>query len=1063
MASTSSSQWINVSANTPCPICRRSDWCSVTRDGSLALCRREASPLANHGVDSGGVDYWIYNLKGESIDYSTRSIIVPPSDKRPARADAETLDKVYRAILGHLVLSRDHKQNLLVRGLSENEIERRLYRTWPKKGRAKIARAIAEKFGDEICSRIPGLYLKEDDADSSNRWWSLTGQAGLIIPVRNHKNQIVGLRDRVDEPRDGGKYRWISSANYEGASSGSPLHFPGTDAQISDLDEIDFTEGELKADIATVLSGRYTVSLPGVKNWVAAIQALKELGIRRVRLAFDEDFRTNPHVAEALYNFAGALLNNEVEVSIAIWNKSAGKGIDDVLAAGNTDAIDVKDDSSGDLLAFLKNNLEEIKANDPSSIDVRIQKAIDHLGTSAEFEKRSYSTEWLEGQKTLESLWLVRDFKGAHWINEYAPILKKRGAVKFVNKMIDKYIEEQQREQALLGGLSSNSDAPSDDANDDSLFKKYVEDAPVNGHYRLHPNWIVNQGGVSYQNAKIPENILPVPALVDHVLKDIATGDELISVRWKRNKTTTAWDQIIAPRASFANSRKIIDFATAGLPVNSCNAALASRYLSEIESTNSEEIPLNYVSSQCCWQKTDSGKLAGFLFGENYLRNSKIEDQKMIKYHPLEGGDNQLVSGLHARGSLEAWKDAVKLIEDKPKALLALFASIASPLLPLFNAPNFVVDFSGLTSQGKTSVLRLAASVWGNPDEMTPSTFLFTWDATRVWIERAAATFGNLPLILDDTKRAKFKNMIAQILYDFTSGHGKGRGSLKGVQTSLHWNSILLSTGEQQITDFSEDGGTHTRGFSIWCEKGPFDGTDSETGKLVIALNREVCLNYGHAGPAILQWLLDNQEEIAGLREIYEAAVEEFSNKSKDNSIASRTAKYFAMIRIGAVLAKRVLGIPQKFEFIDVSTVLWSQISQEASRGDRSIDALSDLYDWATSNKDAFYSRSGESQRTPSGGFIGRCDWKDDPDWEYIAFIPKRVKEFLDNAGYDSKSIVRIWVDKKWLEIDGVKRNTKNIRIGNTVSKMLYFSRETINSILEIEDNDSNLLRMEAF
>src|SRR5262249_9142027 len=151
-------------------------------------------------------------------------------------------------------------------------------------------------------------------------------------------------------------------------------------------------------------------------------------------------------------------------------------------------------------------------------------------------------------------------------------------------------------------------------------------------------------------------------------------------------------------------------------------------------------------------------------------------------------------------------------------------------------------DFSGPTSQGKTTTLRLAASCWGCPDETQQSAALGTWDSTRVWIERHSNVLHNIPLILDDTKRAR-RNQVGQTLYDVANGRGRGRGSVKGTQASGTWQTLLISSGEAPITSFTEDGGTRARVLVVWGS--PFGGNDDATAQTVQGVSETICENFG--------------------------------------------------------------------------------------------------------------------------------------------------------------------------------------------------------------------------
>src|SRR5262249_52981712 len=132
---------------------------------------------------------------------------------------------------------------------------------------------------------------------------------------------------RHDSPFHGAKYTWASGA---GASCGSPVHVPRGVPTPADTARL--TEGELKADLSTCLSGVPTISAPGVGNWHLAVPVLKALGARKVFLAMDQDGKPGTLVAieKALFGLTRAGFTAELEW----WDGKAAKGIDDLLALG---------------------------------------------------------------------------------------------------------------------------------------------------------------------------------------------------------------------------------------------------------------------------------------------------------------------------------------------------------------------------------------------------------------------------------------------------------------------------------------------------------------------------------------------------------------------------------------------------------------------------------------------------------------------------------------------------------------------------------------------------------
>jgi hypothetical protein len=204
---------------------------------------------------------------------------------------------------------------------------------------------------------VPGFFAQRRDDGSG--YWTLSGAAGLPIPVRDTQGRIVALSVRRDEANDGNRYQWVSSKRKGGVGPGSPIHVP----QFSgDKTEVRVTEGALKANIATQLSGILTIGLPGVSSWKRAAQLLKEIGAKTVRVAYDADACHNRHVAESLRHLFHHLLARGFDVRLESWDEENGKGIDDLLAAKK-----IPDILMGNVaVAAVESIREQARAADPA-------------------------------------------------------------------------------------------------------------------------------------------------------------------------------------------------------------------------------------------------------------------------------------------------------------------------------------------------------------------------------------------------------------------------------------------------------------------------------------------------------------------------------------------------------------------------------------------------------------------------------------------------------------------------------------------------------------------------
>ena len=336
-------EWRDVSPAHPCKKCERPDWCRYSECGQWAICRRFNDGSAEVKRDKNGDEYYVYDLTNGTATgrrYEPRF-----STCAPERAVAATLDKVYRQVLALLTLDSGHAEALRRRGLN-GDLAAAGYRTWPLRGRAKLARQLIDAGLEPHFPRVPGFVQKE--GDGGKRYWTLRGSPGLLIPVLDDEARINAFLIRPDAQQPGKKYAYLSSKP-GGPGPGSPFHVPrfsGGKALVQ------ITEGALKADIATALSGVLTIGLPGVNATKRTARVLRKLGAATARLALDADARRNERVARALKALADDLGAKGFAVELALWDEADGKGIDDLLAGGKEPKVVAGDDAFAEIEAI---------------------------------------------------------------------------------------------------------------------------------------------------------------------------------------------------------------------------------------------------------------------------------------------------------------------------------------------------------------------------------------------------------------------------------------------------------------------------------------------------------------------------------------------------------------------------------------------------------------------------------------------------------------------------------------------------------------------------------------
>lgn len=502
--------------------------------------------------------------------------------------------------------------------------------------------------------------------------------------------------------------------------------------------------------------------------------------------------------------------------------------------------------------------------------------------------------------------------------------------------------------------------------------------------------------------------VAPTPVLITARYVGIDSPSEQVQLRWLRDGR---WQSVTVDRAVVA-SREIVKLASAGLPVTSETAHEMIDYLAAFETENIGEIPRHRCVHHLGYVGAD-GEL-GFLAGRTLIAPDGGEPVHQVSFQGADVGDNQIAGGVSTCGDYDVWLHLVQSLVAYPRVLVALLAALAAPLLRILRAACFVVDISGETSRGKTTAVRLATSAFGNPDERAPDSYMHTWDTTRVALERVPAVLHDLPFVVDETRRAKKREQVEQIVYDVTSGRGRGRGSRDGLAVTGSWSTIMIATGEEPITAFGEAGGTRARVLSLHGM--PFGAADASTAALVARVNEVVLESFGHAGPAFVRYLLANRASWPSWRADYAAHCARYAALAAGNPVGHRLAGHLAVLALAEQLVAPILGIPVG----SVDAVAPAALVVGVEDADRPKAALEHVMSWATGRQDAF---DHASNAMPCSLRLGR--WEPD----YLAILPNHLRDTLSDRGFSFEEIVGAWHERKWLKTAPGRRDYQ-CRIG---------------------------------
>jgi len=554
------------------------------------------------------------------------------------------------------------------------------------------------------------------------------------------------------------------------------------------------------------------------------------------------------------------------------------------------------------------------------------------------------------------------------------------------------------------------------------------------------------------------QHVAANPVFVAAFVFDIEAEEYSFLVVWKWRDE---WKSTILPR-QIAFSSALMKEANNGLPLSRKKLPALNEYVHRFEITNENLLPVINVSSHLGMH----GKYGFVLGGTTITKNGNILDVNRQEEQGLQfwqreeamfrcddPGTAQIARAFKSKGRLDKWLDAANSVTPFPKVMLGLIASVATPFLDPLDVPNHTIDFAGETSAGKTTTLKFAGSAWGNPTERDSDSIVSSWDGTSVYFGAAIGAVQDVPLILDDTKKAGSKTAVSKMIYRVHSGRGRARGAWHGAKAVRTSRTLMLSSGEAPITSFSnKDGGALGRVLQMWGS--PFGEANTETGRVVRQLNRIVERNYGFLGPMVVSYVMKNSGKWQEWRSEYEAIVDEYIEQVADNPLAQRIAAFFAIHHFVAKQLREIIKLDWGYEK-DIAN-LWPEIVGSLEEKNDPADALCDIAHWAQAHETSFWGRHrSDSKGRPlfgNNGCIGRWDaarqGENRSQWMHLAIYPHVLKRILKQLGYEPEAVLRSWRDRDWLNVDGDRgRFEKNIRVQGIPARLICIQRHALEHV----------------
>lgn len=165
-------------------------------------------------------------------------------------------------------------------------------------------------------------------------------------------------------------------------------------------------------------------------------------------------------------------------------------------------------------------------------------------------------------------------------------------------------------------------------------------------------------------------------------------------------------------------------------------------------------------------------------------------------------GSHYLTGGFAQAGTLAEWQEQVaSLCAGNRRLVFAVCCALAAPLLRLTGTGGGGFHLRGESTDGKTTVMKVAASVCGGTD------YWHSWRATGNALKGIASRHNDAVLPLDELREVDPREA-GMIAYMLANGQGKGRARTDGeVRNRRHWTLLLFSTGELSLAEHTERAG----------------------------------------------------------------------------------------------------------------------------------------------------------------------------------------------------------------------------------------------------------------
>lgn len=249
-------------------------------------------------------------------------------------------------------------------------------------------------------------------------------------------------------------------------------------------------------------------------------------------------------------------------------------------------------------------------------------------------------------------------------------------------------------------------------------------------------------------------------------------------------------------------------------------------------------------------------KGTSFVIGDSEIFADRVE------FNPPSSKTSSMMDAFKPQGSLEEWKKAMDFYNrpgfEVHQFVVGLgFGSVLMQFTPLMSAGFHM--FSKDSGVGKTTALRAALSIWGNPDEL----MLTDQDTMNTKMHRGEV-YHNLPLCVDEMTNTTGSEL-SNFAYQITGGRQRGRmrsSSNSERHRGKPWRLLAITTGNASIVERIASFKTMPKAEAMRILEYNMPTIEFDTKNETDVFSAQLLRNYGWAGRIFVTYCINNIEQV---------------------------------------------------------------------------------------------------------------------------------------------------------------------------------------------------------